>query len=289
MRMTYNLFQRHIASLCLALMLLQLIPAPVWALGNKPKANEEIQRHLAVLEEVSGSVEVFKMGGDGWAAGMNGTLLGMKESVRTGADGSASIRISDVAVVELAASTEIILRDLRQMRSVQRDYLIFARRIIRDNITIELVRGETRQSFAAIEGRVANYRIISDEGEVEAPGGATFSTSIEDAKAGEEANKSDTQTAKVASSDGDPQPKQQAKVVDFGMGFHSQIMMIQNAILQGAVIAAGAPVKLQAYGLKGASAGSNVGLYLVVKVVDADGKTVKVPKSSSREVTVSLI
>jgi hypothetical protein len=167
---------RRFALLMLFLQLISLAP-PAWALGPPPP--QEVGRHRATIETVTGAVEIQRAGETEWSAALPGLDLQVGDHLRTDAAGSARVKIGDVGIVELTPATEIRFKNLQQVRALLRAYLVLTRMVNRDDVEIELIRGETRQAFIEHAGRTANYRITSTEGECEFKA-ATFSTRVEE-------------------------------------------------------------------------------------------------------------
>lgn len=215
---------------------------PAWAIGNhRPTGPREIGRQRAVLEAVTGTVEIRREGAGAWTAAANGVDVGKTDEVRTGERSSARLRIGDVGVVEMSAATEIRIRELHQVSTILREYLVFTRPTTQDEVNIEIVKGETRQSFAAREGRTARYLITTPDGVCEAPPGAIFSTRVDESKA--TPSSGDTPLASAFSIEGIQQCYAQAKAFFFGANPAMQMASVANSILQGGVIGATESIK----------------------------------------------
>ncbi|RMH58758.1 MAG: hypothetical protein D6679_03860, partial [Candidatus Hydrogenedentota bacterium] len=260
---------RATAWLCLAAIFVQLVPAPVWALGNKPKMTREVRAFSTVLKSSLGKVEMRHEGGE-WTPIAQGRVIERGDALRTGDNGTATLQIGDVGIVELSGSTELILRQARQMRTYERKYLIFTRKIVRDDVTIELLRGETKQSFFAVAGRVPNYRIITSEGEIEAPGGSVFSIDLGEPEQEERKSSAETPSlSAIAPSVREPGFSLAPAVSPLFSSFR-----LAGLITAGALVGAVTPTKLAVSAMSPKSPFAGQDFTVTVTAQDAAGNTV---------------
>ena len=139
--------------LLLALCMTVVVPA-----GAAPNAERELLVHKAHLDGLNGDVKVSVNAGKDWVPAVAKMSVKKGDMIRTGANSSCRIVISDVGMTSLGAQTTVTVEDLRQVESEARSFLRTTK-TVRDDISLSLTSGTLKNSFNRPAGRTGNYSI----------------------------------------------------------------------------------------------------------------------------------
>lgn len=131
---------------------------PAWAQSGSV---QEVGRHRAHIVKVKGDVQVKPVGDSRWVAARANREVRTGDKVRTGPDGQARVRVGDMGEVVLRPGSEATVGNLRQVKTTASAFFFLKKKVIRDDVELELNKGDLRAGYNRNEGRVGNYNVFT--------------------------------------------------------------------------------------------------------------------------------
>ncbi|MBL4889693.1 MAG: fibronectin type III domain-containing protein [Candidatus Lindowbacteria bacterium] len=204
---------RPAAILVLFSFFMTLMAPPTWA---QAPVTRTMKRHTASIIKIAGRVEIRKSGRKDWQRARKGSRLRTGDRIRTGPKGKAKIKIGDVGEITIRPGSEARIGDLKQIKTPARAFFFLKKMVTRDDIGLDLTKGDIRASFNKKSGRVGNYNVYTPVA-VAGVRGTKFELDLEGGKAWYESEGDDFDEGK-------------------GQGFEQSLM---TTVLEGLVEVAG--------------------------------------------------
>lgn len=137
--------------------ILSIFAPPAWA---QQPVTTVTRTYTAEIVKVVGQAEV-KRPGQEWRAVREKEQLRTGELLRTGPTGSVKLRVGDVGEFVIRPGSEVKVGEIKQVKTPASAFFFLKKMITRDDVELDLTKGDMRAAFAKQAGRVGKYNVIT--------------------------------------------------------------------------------------------------------------------------------
>ncbi len=135
----------------------------VWGLWGEEEGGALTLSGKAELNKIVGEIEVYLPVAEAWKITRTATTLNVGESVRTNAKGSATLTFDDGSVVNLAGSSELKIKDLRNSLTKKELWLVLVRGTVGVTVGTANADFEIASDFLRISNPDGKFILSSTE------------------------------------------------------------------------------------------------------------------------------